>query len=40
MFDNLTNQNLLEDMLADYSITSLKYRYYSREYIWQKWIRS
>mgnify|MGYP003543338745 CR=1 FL=1 len=39
MLDQLTNQTLLEDMELDLQITRLKYRGYSTDYQWQKWIR-
>ena len=39
MLDQLTNQTLLEDMELDLQITKLKYRAYSSDYQWKKWIR-
>jgi len=33
-------EGMLEAMLLDYSITRLKYRQHSADYIWQKFIRS
>jgi len=40
MTDTLEPTNLIEDMMLDYSIFSLKYIGYSQWYIYERWIRS
>lgn len=40
MFNHLTNSTLLDSMLLDYSTFSLKYKNYSKEYVWKRFIRS
>jgi len=40
MFDNLTNNNLLDDMLLDYQIFKLNWYWESEEYIWKRWVRT
>lgn len=40
MFENLTNEGMLDRMLLDWSIFTLRYQHYpNRTYLWERWIR-
>ena len=39
MFDNLTNDRLIDDMWLDWTIYKLDHRMYSDDYVWKIWLK-